>query len=241
MAGCRAGLDQSRGIVYRPRLARIAQIGRQRFLAPGAARGRHDRREGRHRAEQLRVAQGQRQRAVPAHRMARDTAPGRVHRKPGFHCRQQIARDIAFHLEVLGPGRLRGIDIKGRALAQVIGGIVGHAVTARAGVGRDEGQTQSGRRFIGRGLGREVLFGAGEARQPDQEREGARPWWLEEREAHGRTRGGTVVPAKAQRAPMDAMLLEDLGHGCTATAQGRWAILSRPGRRLQACVKVNRV
>ena len=60
-------LDQRAGIVFAPRLPVRAEIAGQRLLAPRAIERRDDRREGRDGLEPVRVAQGDGQRAMPAH------------------------------------------------------------------------------------------------------------------------------------------------------------------------------
>jgi hypothetical protein len=63
---------QRRGVVCGPGLRVGTQVAGESLVPPGALRGRADRRKGRQRLEHARVAQRQRQRAVPAHGVAED-------------------------------------------------------------------------------------------------------------------------------------------------------------------------
>jgi len=64
---------------------------------------------------------------------------------------------------IRSPGFLRGVDVETRPLSEVIGGIVGNAFAACAGIGRDDGNAMFGCVALDGGLGDEVLLGAGEA------------------------------------------------------------------------------
>src|SRR5690606_34533721 len=103
------------------------------------------------------VAQGGDQRAVAAHGMACNGAfghGGEMLLDQGG----QFLGDVVLHAVVGRPGRLGGVQVEARALAQVVGGIVGHAFAARAGVGGDQDQAAALGVGLGAGLGDEILL-----------------------------------------------------------------------------------
>ena len=115
------------------------------------------------------MAQRQRQRPVPAHGMSKDrTRAGGRERL--VDQRDQLARDIAFHTEMLGPGLLRRIEVEAGPLSEIIGRIVRHSFPARRSVWRDHDHAVLGRRRIRPRLGGEVVLGARQPRQPDHHR-----------------------------------------------------------------------
>ncbi len=147
-----------------------AEIGGEGFLAPRAVHRRRDRREGGDRAEEIRMAQRQRQRAVAAHRMARDAELHRVGGKACADQRIEVARDVGFHTGSAAPtapvwrrhrsprpapdhrpGSLATLSPRGRC------------------IGRDDHHAVRGGGGIGAGLCGEIVFGAGEAGQPERE------------------------------------------------------------------------
>ena len=69
-----AVLHQRAGVVLAPHRPVGAEVAAEGLLAPRAPAGRGDRREGRHRAVQIRMAQGQGERPVAAHRVPEDAA-----------------------------------------------------------------------------------------------------------------------------------------------------------------------
>src|SRR5690606_7622473 len=128
-------LHQLGGVVLFPRLAGLAQVGGERLLAPRHLAGRHYRRERRDAAVAARVAQGDHQRAVPAHRVPADRAHA-AGRDVRLHTGRQLLHDVVVHAGVRGQGRLGGADVAAGALAQVVAISVGHALATRAGIRR---------------------------------------------------------------------------------------------------------
>ena len=78
--------------------------------------------------------------------MAGDALAVHVDREIRRDQRGQLLLDVRAHAEVLRPRLLRRIDVEPRALAEVVGLVVGHVVAARAGVGRDEDDRRARRR-----------------------------------------------------------------------------------------------
>jgi len=68
-------------------------------------------------------------------------------REVGLDQCRQFLDDVVVHPVVLGPGLLRRIEIKARAQAEIPGavGVIRHAWATRAGVRRDDDQTELGR------------------------------------------------------------------------------------------------
>lgn len=199
-----AVLDQGRGVVAAPGGTVGAEIGGERLLPPGAAQGRDDRGEGGDRPEARGVPQRQGQRAMAAHGMAGDRLPPHIRRELRRNDPGQLARDPAFHAEMRRPGRLGGVEVEARALAQVIGRVVGHALATRRGIGHHEDQPELGGEALGAGLLGEVGLGAGEAGQEPEEGE-LRPRLAGSRrqveaEAHRRAGHRAVVAAHKLRA-----------------------------------------
>ena len=102
----RAVLDQARprraGATPRGR----AEIAGQRLLPPRHLARRDDRRERRDAAEPPRMAQRDRQRAMPAHRMAGDRLALHVDREFGGDQRRQLLGDVGPHAVIGRPRRL---------------------------------------------------------------------------------------------------------------------------------------
>jgi hypothetical protein len=203
-----AALDQPRGVVLAPVAGIRPEVRAERLHAPGTARRRADRGERRDTAIQLRMAQCQRQRPVPAHGMSADATAPCIERERRQGDGGQLLGDVALHLEMRGPGLLRRIDVEGRTLAQVERRIVGYTFTARTGVRRHDGHSESGRGQVGPGLGGEVLFGAGQSRQPDQEWPGSGRVRQEERKPHRGVGGGAVMTTETERSASYPMLLQ---------------------------------
>ena len=200
-----AVLDQRAGVVGAPSGTVWAEIGRHRLVAPRAVQRRDDRREGADRLEEVRVAQGDGQRAVAAHRMAEDPPSRRVQREGAVDGLQQVLGDVRVHLEVRRPRGLGGVDIEARALPQVVGRIVRHALATRRRVRRDDGHAMLGSVFVHARLHREIVLGAGQARQPDEIGERPLPVRRPHRELHRRAGAGAVVLAVAQGAAVNAV------------------------------------
>ena len=160
------------------------------------------------------MAQRQGQGAVAAHGMAADRPRARG-RELGVYQGDQFVRDIGLHAEVRSPGRLGRIDIEARALAQVIGRIIGHTLAARRGVGRDDDDAVFSGGAIGAGLGGEIVLGAGQARQPDQHRERPLPARREDRQGHRCAGHGAVVLQIAQGSAVDDVGLGGLHQSTT--------------------------
>ena len=146
----------------------------ERLVAPRALRGCTDRREGTDRPEPARVAQGDGERPVPAHGVAADGLALHVEAGMGPEQRGQFAAHVVVHAVMRIPRRLRGVDVKPRAQTEVPGAvrISRYSIAARAGIGRKHGDAMFGRITLCTCLDDEVLVGAGEARQPDQQRNG---------------------------------------------------------------------
>lgn len=188
--------DQLAGIPLCPVGRVVAQVGMEGLLPPRHVAGRDDRRKRRHAAVAPGVAQRDHQRAMAAHRMATDRA--RVgHREVRLDQRRQFLRHIVVHAVVLRPRCAGGIEVEACPLAQVVALGIGHVITARAGVGRDDDHTVLGRIALRAGLGDEVLLGAGQAAQPVQHRQLLR--FRLRRQVHGE------LHVAAQRAGMMAV------------------------------------
>ena len=115
------------------------------------------------------MAQGRDQSAMAAHGVAKDAAQG-AGRKVLLDQRGQLQGHIVLHPVVRSPGGLRGVDIKTRTLAQVVGRVVGHRIAAWAGVRCNHDDTMARRMRLSAGLGDEVLLGAGQPGQPVKHR-----------------------------------------------------------------------
>ena len=111
------------------------------------------------------MPQRQRERAVAAHRVAGDAETVTADRERRGHEAEQLVDHVPFHREVRRPRCLRRVDVEARALAEVPARIVGHALAARRGVGRDEREAELGAHALRAGLGGHVVLGAGQARQ----------------------------------------------------------------------------
>src|SRR3546814_8318692 len=103
-----------------------------RLFAPRHPAGRDDRCEGGDAAKPRRVAQADRQRAVPAHRMAGDRLPAGIDREMRRDQRGQFVLDIGFHADTGGPGGLGRIDVEARALPEIIRLVVGHVLDRKS-------------------------------------------------------------------------------------------------------------
>ncbi|MCY1239381.1 hypothetical protein D9M72_521730 [compost metagenome] len=204
------------GVVLRPRATVAAEIAGEGLFAPRAARRRGDRRERRHRAEALRVALRQHQRAVAAHRMPEDPHARGLAGQRGGDQAEQLLGDVAFHAPVPAPGRLGSVEVEARAHAEVPRiGLARHARAARAGVGRHQHQAVLGGKALRAGLDHEGLFGAGQAGQVEQHRHLRATLRLrrqEYREAHRQPDCRRIMPVEALHAAM-AAVLRDQFHG----------------------------
>ncbi len=161
--------QQLAGIPLLPQQRIATEIGTKRLLAPGAAAWMADGAECRHRAVATRLPQRGDQRTVTAHGVATDGAVGRD-REVGLYQVRQLAGDVVIHLVVIAPGMLGGVDVEAGAHTEVITGVVGYAVAARAGVRRHQGDAELGGDALGTRLLHEVLIGAGEAAEPVEHR-----------------------------------------------------------------------
>ena len=210
---------QHGGIVLTPAGAVCTQVAGERLLAPGALGGRADGRKGREGFEPPRVAQGQGERAVPAHRVAKNAQALPVDRQRARAQRQQLVHQVAFHAPVRGPGGLGGVQVKACAHAKVPAlGFAGHVGAARAGVGRDERQAQFGCAALGAGLGSEGLFGAGQPGQVQQGRDRALAGLGRQvhRKFHRQADGARIMAVEAllaAKAGMAAQQFQMGGHG----------------------------
>ena len=94
---------------------------------------------------------------MPAHAVAKNTA-----------CRsaweillnqvRQLAYDVVFHPKMRGPRRLRRIEVKTRALPQIICLVIGNMLATRTGVGGDDDDFVLGGVLLRARFGDEVLF-----------------------------------------------------------------------------------
>src|SRR5690606_29350324 len=125
--------DQRAGVVFAPCATVRADVAAERLLAPGAVERADDRREGTGRLEAARVAQGDSQRAVAAHRVAGDALARHVGRELGRNQLGEFLLDIGAHAEVLRPRLLRRIDVEARAFAEIVAFLHGNRGPARAG------------------------------------------------------------------------------------------------------------
>ena len=110
---------------------------------------------------------------MPAHGVAADRLPRRIERKVFKQQRRQLVSDVIPHLIVRGPGALGGIDIKPRALAQIIGLIIGHIFPARRSVGKNQCDALLGRPGLRPGFDHGIFMGAGQPRQIPEQRDRA--------------------------------------------------------------------
>ncbi len=207
-------------VVRRPGRPVFAEVRGEGLLSPRHPAGRHDGREGRDAAVAARVAQGERQRAVASHGVAREAA-----RLAGGEVlldeRRQLLHHVVLHLEVRGPGRAGGVEVEARPLAQVVTGLVGHALAAGAGVGRHQNQPEGRRVLLRAGLGDEVLLGAGQPREPVHHRAAStreRRWRQVHRHLHlaaQRLRGVLphLLPAAEAAVLLDALHPSGLPEG----------------------------
>lgn len=105
---------------------------------------------------------------MAAHRVPADAAccgGGKVL----FDQLRQLVHDVVVHLVVRGPRLLGGIDVKPCTLAKVVAlGVVGDMFAAWAGVGGHHDDAVLGGIALGLAFGDEVLFVAGQAREPVQ-------------------------------------------------------------------------
>src|SRR5262249_31209818 len=99
----------------------------------------------------------------------------RHNRKGRFDKLRQLFGNVRVHPIAARPRRLRGVDIKPRAEAEVVAlGLARKLQPARAGVGDDERKPELGGDALRAGLDDEVLLGAGEPREPVEHRHRAR-------------------------------------------------------------------
>ena len=113
---------------------------------------------------------------MAAHRMAHDPLPVHVGREILGDQRRQLLGDVGVHPVIGRERRLGRIDVEAGALAEIIGLVVGHALAARAGVGRDEDQAELGAGPAILALLGDIGVGAGEPGQiPDHRQFADRP------------------------------------------------------------------
>ena len=150
------------------------------------------------------MAQRQRQRAVPAHRVAKDADALQVNRQLLRQQRQQLAREVALHAPVRLPRRLGRVQIETRADAKVPAfRLAGDVGTAWAGVGGNQRQTQLRRQALGSGFGHKGFFVASQAGQINQRRHFGALQRLRrqiDRELHRQPNFARMVLVKALRA-----------------------------------------
>src|SRR3546814_4146417 len=89
------------GVVLPPDRFIGTKVGGESLAAPRHLARCHDGREGRDRLEDLRMMQGQGERAVAAHRVAADADGIALHREGSGDEFRQLARHVGVHPEVL--------------------------------------------------------------------------------------------------------------------------------------------
>mmetsp|Transcript_12593 Transcript_12593/g.32994 ORF Transcript_12593/g.32994 Transcript_12593/m.32994 type:complete len:258 (-) Transcript_12593:97-870(-) len=160
-------VDQLDGVV---RLARVrrAKVAREGLDAPRAVGRVADGREGRDRRVHARVLEVQRERAVAAHRVARDGLLAReLIGERRRDDRRQLRRHVRVHVVVAGPLDLGGVHVEAGAAAKIVAVVSAlDRDAARARIGQHDGEAASGRRAREAALLREVFVGAREAGQP---------------------------------------------------------------------------
>ena len=137
-------------------------------MAPGALRGRHDRRKGRKRSKTAGVFEADSQCAMTAHRMAHDGGARGIHLRAGLcHHLGQLCQHIVIHVVVRRPGVLGRIEVKAGAQTHVIAaiGVVGDFIAPRTGIWRNDGNTQLCSMPLCAGFRHEILIRAGQPRQ----------------------------------------------------------------------------
>lgn len=151
--------DQVRRVVRLPGLlVGRPQVSREGLVAPRAGRRVGD---GRERADRLvlaRVLEEQGQRAVAAHAVAGDGDAGRVQlvAELGKDGGRQLLGHVRLHVVVLGPGRLRRVDVEAGAGAKV----PRVRLARQVGAAGRRVRVQHGDAGLGGPLLEEALFGA---------------------------------------------------------------------------------
>lgn len=166
--------DQLGGVVLLPHLLGpvLAQVAGKGLLAPRAVDGVGDGREGRARLVQGRVLEVQGQRAVAAHRVARDGHAVLVQLVPegAEQGRGQLLGEVRLHLVVLVKGGLGGVHVEAGRLAEIPAVLLaGQVEAARGGVGVQDGEAVLGGAGLEEALLGAVVGGAGQAGEPDEE------------------------------------------------------------------------
>src|SRR5215204_3258260 len=115
----RASPDELGRIVGPPGIAIRPEVVRECLVAPRAAHGRANGRECRHGAESLRVPERGHERAVAAHGMSEYAEAPPVHGEIRRDQRGQLLRDVGVHAVAIAPGRLRCVDVKAGAEAEI--------------------------------------------------------------------------------------------------------------------------
>src|ERR1700735_593618 len=118
-AGPGDAAHQQARIPILPTLAVRAEIVREGLLTPGHRDRVRNRREGRDRMPEIRVAQRRNERAMPAHGMTEDAAALRIDRELRLDQRWQLAIDVAAHAVMRRPGLGRGVEIESGTSAEI--------------------------------------------------------------------------------------------------------------------------
>ena len=114
------------------------------------------------------MTQMQRQRTMPAHRVTGDALTVQVGGELRADEGRQLMRDIGLHREMRRPGWLGRIDVKARALPQIIAVIIGDSLATRRGIGRHHHQAELAGDALQAGLLHHIRPVAGQAREiPD--------------------------------------------------------------------------
>ena len=106
---------------------------------------------------------------MTAHRVAADGAAF-ADGKLAADKRGQFVAQVIVHPVVRRPRRLGGVQVEASALPQIVTLIVGHLVTARAGIRHHQRDAQRGGNALSARLGGKVFIVTGQPGQPVQHR-----------------------------------------------------------------------
>ena len=169
------------------------------------------------------IAQCDGERPMPAHGMAGDALAAHVGGQVLGDQLRQLMLDVGAHAIILRPRLLRRIHVEAGAEAEIVGAfrIVGHALAARAGVGRDQDQAELRGDPLRARLDGEVLLRAGEpGEEPHHRHLGVlRLRRNVNRHAHGRAGFTGSMTVDELRAAEAARLRDDLETQPCAPAQ----------------------
>ena len=161
-----------------------------------------DRGKGGDGAEPPRQGHCHRQRAMAAHRVARDRLLVHVEREMAVEKFRQLLSDVIPHLKMRCPWLLGCIHVKAGALSQIIGVIIGHPLAARGGIGEDHRDSVFGGPGLCACLGHCVFMCAGQTGEKPQPGHGPLAGFagLEQRKGHVAGAGAGTVGIDALNA-----------------------------------------